>query len=225
VDIAGKVDHTLLKPDATEKDIVNLCHEAVKYGFASVCVNPIYICTAARMLHGKNVAPTTVVGFPLGAVMTESKVQEILAARAHGAREVDMVMNTGKVKSGEWKTVERDIESAVRTAQGCGLKIKIIIETGLLSQAEKKRAAETVKYCGADFIKTSTGYFGGATVQDVKDLKEWVGPQVKVKASGGIRTREFALELIEAGAERLGTSSGIALLEQLGQGDGSSVPN
>jgi len=212
MDIAGKIDHTLLKPEPTEKDIVNLCHEAVKYGFASVCVNPIYICTAARLLHGTNIAPTTVVGFPSGAVLTETKIQEILAAKAHGAREADVVMNVGRAKSGDWKIVERDIEIMVQTAQSCGLRIKVIIETGLLNQDEKKRAAEIVKNAGADYIKTSTGYFGGATVEDVRNLKQWAGPQVKVKASGGIKTKEFALELIEAGADRIGTSSGIALL-------------
>jgi deoxyribose-phosphate aldolase len=212
MDIAGKIDHTLLKPEATEKDIVNLCHEAVQYGFASVCVNPVYLCTAARLLHGTNIAPTTVIGFPLGAVLTESKVQEILAAKAHGAREVDAVLNIGRTKSGDWKIVKRDVENMVQTAQSCGLKIKVIIETGLLNQEEKKKAAEIVKDAGADYIKTSTGFFGGATVEDVRNLKEWVGPQVKVKASGGIRTKEFAWELIKAGAERLGTSSGVALI-------------
>ncbi|HHV65750.1 MAG TPA: deoxyribose-phosphate aldolase [Peptococcaceae bacterium] len=212
MDIAGKIDYTLLKPDATEKDIVRLCHEAVKYGFAAVCVNPTYLCTAARLLHGTNVAPTTVVGFPLGAVLTESKVQEILAAKAHGAREVDLVMNIGRAKSGDWHVVRRDVELSVQTAQSCGLKIKVIIETALLNPEEKKKAAQIVKEAGADFIKTSTGFFGGAKVEDVEALKEWVSPTVKVKAAGGIRTKEFALELLQAGAERLGTSSGPALL-------------
>jgi len=204
MDIANKIDHTLLKPDALEKDIVNLCHEAVKYGFASVCVNPTYICTASKLLHGTNVAPSTVVGFPLGAVITETKVQEILAARAHGAREVDAVMNIGRAKSGDWKTVTRDIELMVQTAQSCGMKIKIIIEASLLSQEEKMKAAEIVKESGADFIKTSTGFFGGATVEDVRNLKTWFGPNVKVKASGGIKTKEYAEQLIEAGADRIG---------------------
>jgi len=213
MDIASKIDHTLLKSDATEKEIVNLCHEAVKYGFAAVCLNPTYVCTAARLLHGTNVAVATVVAFPLGASLTETKVQEILAAKAHGAREVDAVINISRLKSGDWKTVERDLEQMVRTAHGCGLKIKIIIETGLLNLEEKKRAAAMVKASGADYIKTSTGFFGGATVEDVKLLKELVGPEVKVKASGGIRTKEFALELLEAGADRLGTSSGLALME------------
>ena len=212
MDLAGKIDHTILKPDATEKDIVNLCHEAVKHGFASVCVNPTYLCTAARLLHGANVAPSTVIGFPLGAVLTEIKIQEILAAKAHGAREVDAVINIGRVKSGDWKIVHRDIELMVKTAQSCGLKIKVIMEATLLAENEKKKVAEIVKETGADYIKTSTGFFGGATVEDVRNLKEWVGPTVKVKASGGIRTKEFALELVAAGADRLGTSSGLSLL-------------
>lgn len=213
MDIAEKIDHTLLKPEATEKDIVKLCHEAVKYGFASVCVNPTYLCTAARLLHGTNVAPSTVVGFPLGASLTEIKIQEILAAKAHGAWEVDVVLDIGRAKSGDWKIVERDIDLMVQTAQSCGLKIKVIIEASLLDLSEKKKAAEIVKESGADYIKTSTGFFGGATVEDVRNLKDWVGPNVKVKASGGIKTKEFALELIEAGAERLGTSSGIVLVK------------
>jgi deoxyribose-phosphate aldolase len=212
MELAGKIDYTLLKPEATEKDIVNLCHQAVKHGFASVCVNPTYLCTAAKLLHGTSVAPSTVVGFPLGAAITEIKVQEILAAKAHGAREVDVVMNIGRAKSGDWKIVQRDIEMMVQTAQGCGLKIKVIIETGLLNPDEKKKAAAIVSQSGADFIKTSTGFYGGATVEDVQNLKQWVGPQVKVKASGGIKTKEFALELVKAGADRIGTSSGPALL-------------
>jgi len=212
MDIASKIDHTLLKPDATEKDIVRLCHEAAHYGFASVCVNPTYLCTAARLLHGTNVAPSTVIGFPLGAVLTESKIQEILAAKAHGAREVDAVMNVGRAKSGDWNTVERDIELMVQTAQGCGLKIKIIIEAGLLTREEKQKSAEIVKRAGADFIKTSTGFYGGATTEDVQDLALWVGPSVKVKAAGGIRDKEFAIELLKAGAQRIGTSSGLMMV-------------
>ena len=212
MDIAGKIDHTLLKPETTEKDIVKLCHEAVKHSFASVCINPTYLCTAARLLHGTTIVPTTVVGFPLGAAITEIKLQEILAAKAHGAREVDVVMNIGRAKSGDWKTVGRDIEAMVHTAQSCGLKIKVIIETALLNEEEKQKAAEIVRDSGADYIKTSTGFFGGATVEDVKNLKQWVGTGVKVKASGGIKTRESALELIAAGADRIGTSSGIQII-------------
>lgn len=215
MNIADKIDHTLLKPDATQKDIVILCQEAVRYGFASVCVNPSYLSAAVRLLDGTPVIPSTVIGFPLGAAVTEIKVQEILAAKAHGAGEVDAVINIGRVKSADWEFVNRDIQLMIQTAGGCGLVTKIIIETGLLSELEKQRAAEIVRKSGADYIKTSTGFFGGATVEDVKKLKQWVGPKLKVKASGGIRTREFALELIKAGADRLGTSSGTVLVNKL----------
>lgn len=215
MDIAGKIDHTLLKPDATEDDIVNLCREAVRYGFASVCVNPTYLSTAACILDGTPVVPSTVIGFPLGATVTEVKVKEILVAKAHGAGEVDAVINIGRVKSADWEFVEREIQDMIEAARGCGLVTKIIIETGLLNEEEKQRAAEIVRKSGADYIKTSTGFFGGVTVEDVRKLKQWVGSKVKVKASGGIRTREFALELIKAGADRLGTSSGTELVNKL----------
>lgn len=213
VNLAGMIDHTLLKPDATEKDIVILCHEAKQHQFATVCVNPAYVCTAAKLLHGTCVGVSTVIGFPLGATMTEIKVQEVFAARAHGAREVDMVMNIGVAKSGNWAAVEKDICRVVEAAHCCGVIIKVIIETSLLTEEEKQKAAEIVKRSGADYIKTSTGFAGGgATVEDVRNIKAWVGEGVKVKASGGIRTREFALQLVEAGADRLGTSSGVNLV-------------
>lgn len=206
--IAGMTDHTLLKPQATEKDIVSLCHEAQQHKFASVCVNPTYVKTAAKVLHGTGIGVAAVVGFPLGATFTEIKVQEVFMVKAHGGKEVDMVINIGWAKSGDWEAVEQDIVRVVEVAHGCGLLIKVIIETCLLTEDEKKTVAGIVKRAGADFIKTSTGFAGGgATVEDVRNLKAWVGKDVKVKASGGIRTREFALELIEAGAERLGTSA------------------
>lgn len=208
VNLAGMTDHTLLKPQATEKDIVALCHEAQQHKFATVCVNPSYVRTAAKLLYGTGIGVAAVVGFPLGATFTEVKVQEVFMVKAHGAKEVDMVINIGRAKSGDWEAVERDIDRVVEAAHSCGLLIKVIIETGLLTEEEKKIVAEIVKRSGADYIKTSTGFAGGgATVQDVRNLKDWVGENVKVKASGGIRTREFALELVEAGAERLGTSA------------------
>ncbi|MDR3543720.1 MAG: deoxyribose-phosphate aldolase [Desulfosporosinus sp.] len=208
VNLAGMTDHTLLKPQATEKDIVALCHEAQRYKFATVCVNPTYVKTAAKLLYGTGIGVAAVVGFPLGATFTEVKVQEVFMVKAHGGKEVDMVINIGWAKSGNWEAVERDIVQVVEAAHGCGLLIKVIIETSLLTEDEKKTVAEIVKRSGADFIKTSTGFAGGgATVLDVRNLKEWVGESVKVKASGGVRTREFALELVQAGAERLGTSS------------------
>lgn len=214
MNLAGMIDHTLLKPEATEKDIVKLCHEAKQHQFATVCVNPAYIYTAAKLLHGTCVGVAAVIGFPLGATMTEIKVQEVFAAKAHGAREVDMVMNIGWAKSGNWEAVEKDITRVVEASHCCGVTVKVIIETSLLTEEEKQQAAEIVKRSGAEYIKTSTGFAGGgATVEDVRNLKAWVGEGVKVKASGGIRTREFALQLIEAGADRLGTSAGVQLVQ------------
>ncbi|HHY27035.1 MAG TPA: deoxyribose-phosphate aldolase [Desulfitobacterium dehalogenans] len=213
MNLAGMIDHTLLKAEATEKDIVNLCHEAKQHKFATVCINPAYICTAAKLLHGSGVGVATVIGFPLGATMTEIKVQEIFAAKAHGAREVDIVMNIGWAKSGNWEAVEKDITRTVEGAHSCGVITKIIIETSLLTEDEKQKAAEIVKASGADYIKTSTGFAGGgATVEDVRNLKAWVGQSVKVKASGGIRSRDIALKMVEAGADRLGTSSGVQII-------------
>lgn len=213
MNLAGMTDHTLLKPQATEKDIVTLCHQAQEHKFATVCVNPTYVQTAAKVLRGTGIGVAAVVGFPLGATFTEAKAQEVFMVKAHGGREVDMVINIGWAKSGEWDAVERDIVRVVDAAHACGLIIKVIVETCLLTEDEKRTVAEIVKRSGADYIKTSTGFAGGgATVEDVRNLKAWVGENVKVKASGGIRTREFALELVEAGAERLGTS---AVLEGL----------
>ncbi len=211
--IAGKIEHTLLKADATEKEIVNLCHEAKMNRFAAVCVNPCYVRIAAKVLHGTGVGVVAVIGFPLGATLTEIKVQEVLAVKAFGAKEVDMVMNVGWAKSGNWGAVEQDIERVVESAHACGLIIKVIIETSLLTEAEKKCAAEIVTRAGADFIKTSSGYAsGGATVEDILNLKAWTGEGVRIKASGGIKTRESALQLIKAGADRLGSSSGLSLI-------------
>lgn len=213
MNIAGMIDHTLLKSDATEKEIVNLCYEAKTHHFATVCVNPCYVKIASKILHVTNVGVAAVVGFPLGATFTEVKVQEVLAAKAFGAKEVDMVINVGCAKSGAWEAVEQDIMRVVDAAHSCGLIIKVIIETSLLTEDEKKRAAEIVTKAEADFIKTSSGFAGGgATVEDVRNLKAWIGEGVKIKASGGIKTKEFALQLVEAGADRLGTSSGVNLL-------------
>jgi deoxyribose-phosphate aldolase len=208
MNLAGITEHTLLKPQATEKDIVELCHEAQQHKFAMVCINPTYVQMAAKLLYGTGIGVAAVVGFPLGATFTEAKVQEVFMVKAHGGKEVDMVMNIGWAKSGNWEAVEQDIVRVAEAAHRCGLLIKVIIETCLLTEDEKKKAAEIIKRTGADYIKTSTGFAGGgATVEDVRNLKAWVGEGVKVKASGGIRTREFALELVKAGAERLGTSA------------------
>jgi len=211
--IARKIEHTLLKAEATEKEIVNLCHEAKMNRFAAVCVNPCYVRIAAKVLHGTGVGVVAVIGFPLGATLTEIKVQEVLAVKAFGAKEADMVMNIGWAKSGNWLAVAQDIERVVEAAHACGLIIKVIIETSLLTEAEKKSAAEIVTRAGADFIKTSSGYAsGGATVEDIRNLKAWTGEGVRIKASGGIKTRESALQLIRAGADRLGSSSGLSLI-------------
>ena len=213
MNIAGMIDHTLLKSDATEKEIVNLCHEAKTNRFATVCVNPCYVKIAAKVLHGTGVGVAAVVGFPLGATFTEVKVQEVFAVKAFGAKEVDMVMNVGCAKSADWGAVEQDMKRVVDAAHSCGLIIKVIIETSLLTEDEKKRAAEIVTKVGADYIKTSSGFAGGgATVEDVRNLKGWIGENVKLKASGGIKTREFALQLVEAGADRLGTSASIKIM-------------
>ncbi|MHB1650972.1 MAG: deoxyribose-phosphate aldolase [Desulfitobacteriaceae bacterium] len=214
MNLAQMIEHTVLKPEATEKDIVNLCHEAKRHKFVAVCVNPFYVKIAAKLLHGTGVAVVAVVGFPLGATFTEVKVQEAFMAKAQGAKEIDMVLNIGGVKSGDWEAVEHDISRVVEAAHSCSLVIKVIIETCLLTEEEKRQAAEIVRRSGADYIKTSTGFAGGgATVEDVRNLKSWVGEGVKVKAAGGIRTKEFALQLVEAGASRLGTSAGATLIE------------
>jgi deoxyribose-phosphate aldolase len=208
MNLAGMIDYTLLEPQAAEKDIVALCHAAHQYKYKTVCVNPTYVQTAAKLLHGTGIGVAAVVGFPFGATFTEAKVQEAFMVKAHGGKEVDMVMNIGWAKSGNWQAVEQDIVQVVEAAHSCGLLVKVIIETCLLTEAEKVKAAEIVKRAGADYIKTSTGFAaGGATIEDVRKLKAWVGKDVKVKAAGGIRTREFALELVKAGAQRLGTSS------------------
>lgn len=213
MNLASMIDHTLLKPEATEQDIVKLCHEAKQYQFATVCVNPTYVQTAAKLLHGTNVGVAAVIGFPLGATFTEVKVQEVYQVKAHGAKEVDMVINIGWAKSGNWEAVEKDVFRVVEAAHSCGMLIKVIIETSLLNEEEKEKCSDIVRRSGADYIKTSTGFAGGgATVEDVRNMKAWVGEGVKVKASGGVRTKETALAMVEAGAERLGTSSGLKIM-------------
>lgn len=206
------VDHTLLKPEATLEQIEKLCHEAIKYNFFSVCINPTNIVCAKRILDGSNVVICTVIGFPLGANTTEVKVFETKNAIANGATEIDMVLNIGAVKSENWKLVEEDIR-AVKEA--CGDKIlKVIFETCLLTDDEKKMCAQVSERAGANFIKTSTGFSsGGATFSDVELMRKSVSPKVSVKASGGVRDLSTALKMIDLGATRLGTSSGVAIME------------
>jgi deoxyribose-phosphate aldolase len=212
--VARMIDHTLLKPDATEAEIVKLVNEAKQYSFASVCINPAWVKTAADLLADTpDVKVCTVIGFPLGATTTETKVFEAKNAIENGAKEVDMVINIGALKDKRDDVVEQDIHAVVEAAKGKAL-IKVIIETCLLTDEEKVRACELSVKAGADFVKTSTGFStGGATVADVKLMRKTVGPNLSVKASGGVRSREDALAMIEAGATRIGASAGIAIVK------------
>lgn len=211
MELAKYIDHTNLKPDATFDDIVKLCGEAADYKFAAVCVNPVYVDLAAHLLKGSHVNVATVIGFPLGATYSEVKVAEAKAAVLRRASELDMVVNIAAVKAGMWDAVRDDIRAVVGAAEG-GI-VKVIIETGLLSDEEKRRACEAAGEAGAHYVKTSTGFGpGGATVKDVRLMKAAAGERMAVKASGGIRTRQQAEELIAAGASRLGTSAGISIV-------------
>lgn len=214
---AKYVDHTLLKPDATEDKIIKVCDEAKQYGFASVCVNPSYIELVARELKGSAVSPCVVVGFPLGATTPAVKAFETNEVIEKGAKEVDMVINIGAAKSGKWNLVEEDIRAVVRASRGRAL-VKVIIETCLLTDEEKVRACTVSKIAGADFVKTSTGFStGGATVEDVRLMRKTVGEGMGVKASGAVRDYETAKKMIEAGANRLGTSSGVVIASKQGE--------
>ena len=213
--VAGMIDHSLLKADATEAQIAKLCQEAKEHGFASVCVNPGYVPEAAEALKGTDVRVCTVIGFPLGATSSEAKAAETADAIAKGAAEVDMVVNVGRIKSGNWDYVRSDIAAVVNAARGRALT-KVIIETCLLTDDEKIRVCETAKDAGADFVKTSTGFStGGATAADIALMRKTVGPDMGVKASGGIHSTEEAIALIEAGASRIGASAGIAIISGL----------
>ena len=211
--LAKYIDHTILKPDATAAQVRKLCDEAKQYGFASVCVNPSRIALAAAELAGTDVTPCCVVGFPLGAIPSESKAAETAVAVKNGAREIDMVIDIGAAKDGDWAKVEADI-AAVKAA--CGeAKLKVIIETCLLTDAEKVQACKAAVRANADFVKTSTGFSrAGATVEDVRLMRRTVGPDMGVKAAGGIHNRAEALAMIEAGATRIGASSGIAIVSE-----------
>jgi len=213
--LAKLIDHTLLKPDATKDDITRLCKEAKKYGFWSVCVNPTYVSLATEILRGSDVKVCSVVGFPLGANVSEVKAFEAEKAISDGASEIDMVINIGGLKSHDYELVKRDICKVVERAKALRKDtiVKVIIETGLLTEDEKVLACRLVKEAGADFVKTSTGLnSSGATIHDVKLLRKTVGPNFGVKASGGIKTCRNAIELVKAGANRIGTSSGVAII-------------
>lgn len=209
--IAAMIDHTLLKPEVTPAQIEKLCAEAAEYHFASVCVNPVYIPLAARLLKGTGVKVCCVVGFPLGAIAPEQKAAEAASCAAMGAEELDMVIHVGAAKAGDWALVQRDIEGVVKAA--AGHTVKVIIETCLLTDEEKVKACEAAKAAGAHFVKTSTGFStGGATTHDIALMRKTVGPEMGVKASGGIRDYETAMAMIEAGANRIGASAGIAIV-------------
>ncbi|MFS0840681.1 deoxyribose-phosphate aldolase [Paenibacillus sp. 1P03SA] len=211
--IAGMIDHTLLRADATKAEITKLTEEAKKYEFASVCVNPTWVVYAAEQLAGSPVKVCTVIGFPLGATTSAVKAFETKDAIANGAGEVDMVINIGALKAGDDTLVESDIRAVVEAAAGKAL-VKVIIETSLLTDEEKVRASELAVKAGADFVKTSTGFStGGATPADVALMRKTVGPDVGVKASGGVRSLEDMNGMIEAGATRIGASSGVKIME------------
>jgi len=219
-EVAALIDHTLLKPDATEDQLRQLCAEARDYGFASVCINPGYVPLAAELLRGSPVAVCTVIGFPLGATMTEVKAYEGERTIALGARELDMVINIGALKSREYAWVEEDIRAVVNVAHPRGATVKVIIEAALLTNDEKIKACTLAKAAYADYVKTSTGFGpGGATVEDVALMRQVVGPSMGVKAAGGIRSYEIAEEMVRAGATRIGASAGIEIVQEAG-GDG-----
>jgi deoxyribose-phosphate aldolase len=211
--VARMIDHTLLKPDAKKEEIVKLVNEAKQYKFASVCINPVWVKTAAELLADTpEVKVCTVIGFPLGATTTETKAFEAKNAIDNGATEVDMVINIGALKDKQDDFIEQDIHAIVEAAKGKALT-KVIIETCLLTDEEKVKACELAVKAGADFVKTSTGFStGGATVADIQLMRKTVGPDLGVKASGGVRSREDALAMIEAGATRIGASAGIAIV-------------
>jgi len=215
--IARFIDHTLLKPDATTDQIQQLCQEALTYNFASVCVNPTWVPLAADLLADAHPAVCTVIGFPLGANQPEVKSFETVECIAKGAQEVDMVINVGALKSGDLDLVERDIRGVVQAA--AGVTVKVIIETALLTEDEKIKACELSQAAGADFVKTSTGFSGGgASVADIELMRRTVGPDIGVKASGGIRNAEDASAMIAAGATRLGASAGIKIMQEIQDG-------
>ncbi len=212
--LSKMIDHTLLKPDTTKNMIKTLCEEAKEYGFFSVCVNPYYVKFAKELLNKSNVKVATVIGFPLGNTTKDVKKYEAQNAIENGADELDMVINIGALKDKNYKVVKEDIEAVVNIAKGRAL-VKVIIETCLLENEEKKMACKLAKEAGADFVKTSTGFStGGAKVEDVKLMREVVGDNMGVKASGGIRNYETAVKMIKAGATRIGASSSVKIIEE-----------
>ena len=212
--IAKLIDHTILKPDATRADIEKVCAEAVKYSFASVCVNAYWVPVVAKLLAGSPVKVCTVVGFPLGATTTATKVHETQEAIKCGAQEIDMVLNVGALRSGDHERVKQDIQAVAEAAHAGGAILKVILETCLLDDNQKAIACTLAKLAGADFVKTSTGFStSGATAHDIALMRSVVGPDIGVKASGGIRTREDLDKMAAAGASRIGASASVKIVE------------
>jgi deoxyribose-phosphate aldolase len=214
-DIARLIDHTLLKAEATRDDIRRVCDEALKYGFATVCVNPWNVAQGAELLRGSEVRVCTVVGFPLGAMLPTAKIYEAEEAIKVGAQEIDMVINVGALKSGQDEAVEADIRGVVEASHRGGAICKVILECALLTADEKKRGSLAAKNAGADFVKTSTGFGpGGATAEDVRLIRSIVGGEIGIKAAGGVRTLEDLQKMVEAGATRIGASASVKIVEQ-----------
>jgi len=220
--IAALIDHTLLKPDATRRQIEELCREAAQFKFATVCVNPAWVAPCARLLAGTGVGVCSVVGFPLGATTADVKGYETRRVIFDGAREVDMVINIGALKSGDLRAVERDLEAVTTPCRECGVLSKVIIEAALLTDDEKVTACTLAKAAGADYVKTSTGFGpGGATAADVALMRRVVGAEMGVKAAGGVRDLEGVKAMIAAGATRVGASAGVKIVKEA-QGENSS---
>lgn len=214
--IARLIDHTLLKPEAARDQVAALCDEARRFQFASVCVNPAYVALCADLLHADpDVAVCTVIGFPLGATLPEVKAYEAVQVLAQGAREVDMVLNVGALKTRDYDLVQRDIAGVVEVAHAHGALCKVILETALLTDEEKETACQISQAVGADFVKTSTGFGpGGATMHDIALMRRVVGPVMGVKASGGVRTLDDVRQMVAAGATRIGASAGVRIIEE-----------
>jgi deoxyribose-phosphate aldolase len=212
--LSHMIDHTILKPDASHDEIAQLCYEARKHDFISVCVNPSYVQLCSELLKGSNVLVCTVVGFPLGATSTDSKVFEAQKAIRDGAKEIDMVINIGALRSRDYEQVEQDIAAIARASHAGGAILKVIIEAALLTDEEKVIACQLAKVAGADFVKTSTGFGpSGAKPEDVALMRRVVGPNIGVKAAGGIRTYDDAMKMIDAGATRIGASASVKILQ------------
>jgi deoxyribose-phosphate aldolase len=223
--VAGFIDHTMLKPDATRKDIEQLCKEAREFKFATVCVNPAWVSTCATLLRGSPVGVCSVVGFPLGATTPDVKQYETRRALFDGAREIDMVINVGALKSGDVRLVERDIEAVAGVCRDAGAVSKVIIEAALLTDEEKVTACTLAKVAGADYVKTSTGFGpGGATVADITLMRRTVGPEMGVKAAGGVRDLAGLQAMVAAGATRVGASAGVKIVREAKTGQKDSTP-